>query len=207
MSLSLTSASGPTTTLPNFIEVGMMLPELTTPQERYDRGFQRGYMAGYAEGARQAQAEGAAELASQAAWAATQARASALVSQLASATDEYLARWGGRDLAMTEELMAAAFSLAEAVVGCELRARPDRALEVARATLASLPAGPVVVRVHPDDEVFMRDASSWRGNDKGATASDRPVCRPGRLRDLLRRDHGRRQGGRSPGPGQSRFLR
>jgi flagellar assembly protein FliH len=159
----------------------MDFPELTTPQERYDRGFQRGYLAGYAEGARQAQAERAAELAShKAAWAATQARASSLVSQLSSAANEYLARWGGRDLALTEELMAAAFSVAESVVGCELRARPDRALEVARAALASLPPGPVIVRVHPEDEEFMRDATGLRSGQKGTEVlTDASVGRGG----------------------------
>ncbi len=112
-------SEGSTTSLPGFIEMGEVLQELTTPQERYDHGFQKGYMAGYAEGARQAQAENASELAShKAAWAATQARASVLVSQLASATDEYLARWHGRDIALTEDLIAAAFELAEAVVAC-----------------------------------------------------------------------------------------
>jgi flagellar biosynthesis/type III secretory pathway protein FliH len=77
---------------------------------------------------------------------------------LASATEEYLARWGARDVTVTEDLMGAAFELAEAVVACELRARPDRALEVAKAVLADLPTGPVVVRVHPADEAFMREA-------------------------------------------------
>ena len=75
-------SEGVTTNLPGFIEMREVLQELTTPQERYDHGFQKGYMAGYAEGARQAQAENAGELAShKAAYAATQALASALVSQ------------------------------------------------------------------------------------------------------------------------------
>ena len=92
---------------------------------------------------------------------------SALVSQLASATEEYLARWGARDVALTEDLMAAAFELAEAVVACELRTRPDRALQVAKAVLADLPAGPVVVRVHPDDEAFMREATGSGRHRRG----------------------------------------
>ena len=88
-------AAEPTTALPYFIGLDKTLPELTSPQERYDHGFKRGYMAGYAEGARQAQAERAADLASQkATWAAAQARAGAMVSQLASATEEYLAHFG-----------------------------------------------------------------------------------------------------------------
>ena len=79
-------------------------------------------MAGYAEGARQAQAERAADLASQkATWAAATARAGAMVSQLASATEEYLAHFGPRDGVLTEQLIRAAFELAEAVVTCELR--------------------------------------------------------------------------------------
>ena len=47
----------PTTSVPGFIDMGAVLPELSSPQERYDHGFKRGYLAGYAEGARQAQAE------------------------------------------------------------------------------------------------------------------------------------------------------
>jgi flagellar assembly protein FliH len=148
-----------TTSLPGFVEMGAVLQELTTAQERYDHGFQKGYMAGYAEGARQAQAENAAELAShKAVLASARARAGALVSQLASATEQYLARWGARDVALTEQLTGAAFELAEAVVACELRTRPDRPFQVAKAALATLPTGPVVARVHPDDAAFMRDA-------------------------------------------------
>jgi len=49
---------------------------------------------------------------------------------------------GARDVTLTEDLMRAAFELAEAVVACELRARPDRALQVAKAVLADLPTGP-----------------------------------------------------------------
>ena len=150
---------GLTTSIPGFVEMGAVLQELTSAQERYDHGFQKGYLAGYTEGARQAQAENAADLAShKAVRASAQARASALVSQLASATEEYLTRWGARDVTLTEDLMRAAFELAEAVVACELRARPDRALQVAKAVLADLPTGPVVVRVHPGDEAFVRDA-------------------------------------------------
>ncbi len=150
-----------TTSIPGFVEMGAVLQELTSAQERYDHGFQKGYLAGYTEGARQAQAENAADLAShKAVRAAAQARTDALVSQLASATEGYLAQWGARDLALTEDLMAAAFELAEAVVACELRARPDRALQVAKAVLAELPTGPVVVRVHPSDEDFLREATA-----------------------------------------------
>ncbi len=173
-------SEGVTTNLPGFIEMGKVLQELTTPQERYDHGFQRGYMAGYAEGARQAQAENASELAShKAAYAATQARASALVSQLASATDGYLARWSGRDIALTEELLAAAFALAEAVVACELRTRPDRPVEVAKAALASLPTGPVVARVHPDDAAFMREALGPASTGAAVSIVADPAVGPG----------------------------
>ena len=158
------TSNEPTTTLPPYIDMAAVLPELSTPQERYDNGFKRGYMAGYAEGARQAQAERAAELAAhKAAWASTQAHASALLSQLASATDEYLARFGGRDIAMTDQLAAAAFELAEAVMGYELRTGPGRAVQVARSVLESLPVGPACVRVNPGDEKFVRDASTSLG--------------------------------------------
>jgi flagellar assembly protein FliH len=168
-----------TTSLPGFIEMGQVLQELTSAQERYDHGFQKGYMAGYAEGARQAQAENAAELAAhKAAWAATQARASTLVGRLASAVDEYLARWGARDVALTEQLTGAVFELAEAVVACELRTRPDRAAQVARAVLADLPTGPVVARVHPDDEAFMGEALA-RGATSGVAIVADPSVGPG----------------------------
>ena len=165
-------ADGLTTSLPGFVEMGAVLQELTTPQERYDHGFQKGYMAGYVEGARQAQAESAGELAShKAAWAAAQARASALVSQLASAADEYLARWGARDIALTEELIGAAFELAEAVVACELRTRPDRPLQVARAVLASAADRARRWRAcTPTTEPFMRDAMAGRQRGRGRDA-------------------------------------
>ena len=158
------TSNEPTTTLPPYIDMAAVLPELSTPQERYDNGFKRGYMAGYTEGALQAQAERAAELAAhKAAWASTQAHASALLSQLASATEEYLARFGGRDMAMSDQLMAAAFELAEAVIGHELRTGPAHAAEVARSVLESLPVGPACVRVNPGDEKFVRDASASLG--------------------------------------------
>jgi flagellar assembly protein FliH len=158
------TSNEPTTTLPGFIEMDAVLPELTTPQERYDHGYKRGYMAGYAEGARQAQAERAADLATQkATWAAAHARAGALVSQLASATEEYVSRFGPRDGVITEELVRAAFELAEAVVMCELRTSPDLALEVSKRVLATLPTGPAVVRVNPGDEPILREAASMLG--------------------------------------------
>jgi flagellar assembly protein FliH len=149
-----------TTTLPSSIDMDALLPELNSPQERYDHGYKRGYLAGYAEGARQAQDERAAELESQKnAWSATQARASALLGQLASATEQYVARFGPREAAMTEEMIAAAFELAAAVVGAELRTRPGRAIEVAKALLADLPTGPAIVRVNPADEAMMTEAA------------------------------------------------
>lgn len=171
----------PTTSLPGFIDMGGVLPELSTPQERYDHGFKRGYLAGYAEGARQAQSERAADLANQkATWAANLARAGALVSQLASATDEYIARFGARDGALTEDLIDAAFALAEAVVGSELRTRPDRGREVARSILANLPTGPAVIRVNPGDEPLMQDAVSGFGNSRnGVTVIADPNVGPG----------------------------
>lgn len=150
------STDEPTTSLPAFIDMAAVLPELSSPQERYDHGFKRGYVAGYAEGARQAQAERAAGLAAQkTAWASTQARAAALMARLASATEEYVARLGPRDLGLTTELLEAAFELAEAVVGYELATKPGRALEVARALLAELPTGPAVVRVNPADKELL----------------------------------------------------
>jgi flagellar assembly protein FliH len=138
-----------------------LLPELNSPQERYDHGYKRGYLAGYAEGARQAQAERAADLAYEKnASSATQARAGALLGQLASATEQYVARFGPREAAMTEEVIAAAFELAAAVVGSELRTRPERAVEVAKALLADLPTGPAIVRVNPVDEAMMAEAAT-----------------------------------------------
>ena len=59
----LSTSMGPTTTLPSSIDMDALLPELNSPQERYDHGYKRGYLAGYAERARQAEAERAADLA------------------------------------------------------------------------------------------------------------------------------------------------
>lgn len=61
---------------------------------------------------------------------------------------------------MTEQVIEAAFELAAAVVGCELRTRPERAVEVAKEHLANLPTGPAIVRVNPDDEAIMAEAAS-----------------------------------------------
>jgi flagellar assembly protein FliH len=145
--VALPSFGEPTTIVPG--DFGL-LPELSTPQERYDNGWKRGYMAGYAEGARAAQAEHAEELTAQKTiWAAKEAKVSTLVTQLASATESYVARMGQRDLAFTEQLLRAAFELAEAVVHCELQTRPDLALAVARSVLADMPAGPATIRVNP----------------------------------------------------------
>ena len=149
--LWLASFGEPTTRIPGDLESNL-LAELSTPQERYDNGWKRGYMAGYAEGARAAEAERAAGLAAhKTTWAAKESRVSALVGQLEEATAGYLASFGDRDLALTEELLVAAFDLAEAVAGCELRTRPALALDIARAALADMPAGPAVVRVNPGD--------------------------------------------------------
>ena len=153
------ASTGPTTTLPGSLDA--FLPELTTPQERYDQGYKRGFLAGYADGARQAQAERAADLAShKAACAAAQAHVGELLGRLAAATQEYLARLRAEAPGLTEELIGVAFELAEAVLGCELRTRPELVIEAARMALASLPdGGPAVVRVHPDDEPILRDAA------------------------------------------------
>jgi flagellar assembly protein FliH len=174
-------STGPTTAMPGAIEMEAVLPELSSPQERYDNGFKRGYLAGYAEGARQAQAERAGDLAAQKAnWAGILARAGALVSQLASATDEYVARFGPRDGALTEQLISAAFELAEAVIGCEVRTRPELAIEKARAILATMPAGPPVVRVNPGDEALMLDAAAALGNSRyGVSVLVDPSVGPG----------------------------
>ena len=61
---------------------------------------------------------------------------------------------------MTEEVIAAAFELAATVVGSELRTRPERAVEVAKALLADLPTGPAIVRVNPADEAMMAEAAA-----------------------------------------------
>src|SRR3984885_6089444 len=93
------SSMEPTTTLPSSIDMDALLPELSSPQERYDHGFKRGYLAGYAEGARQANVERAADLGTQkATWAVNLARLSALTGQLATATEEYVGRFGARDV-------------------------------------------------------------------------------------------------------------
>lgn len=149
------ASTGPTTVLPASLEDA--LPELTTLQERYDRGYQKGFMAGYAEGARQAQAERAADLANnKATYAAAQAKAASLLDHLAASTKEELTRLDQESSAVTEELVEVAFQLAEAVLGAELRSRPERALEAARDALARLPLGPALVRVHPEDEPLLQ---------------------------------------------------
>jgi flagellar assembly protein FliH len=157
--LLLASFGEPTTRIPGDLDSNL-LAELSTPQERYDNGWKRGYMAGYAEGARAAEAERAAGLAAhKTTWAAKESRVSALLGQLEEATAGYLASFGDRDLALTERLLAAAFDLAEAVVGCELHTRPALALDVARAALADMPAGPAIVHVNPVDLPVVEEAA------------------------------------------------
>jgi flagellar assembly protein FliH len=177
------ASTGPTTTLPGSLDA--VLPELTTTQERYDQGYKRGYLAGYADGARQAQAERAADLAShKAAFAAVQADAGKLLSGLATATQEHMARLRAEAPGISDALVGVAFELAEAVLGCELRARPEIVIESARRALASLPdGGPAVVRVHPDDEPILRDAagslSCNRAGQGVAVLADQGVERGG----------------------------
>jgi flagellar assembly protein FliH len=156
---------GATTTLPPSIDFDGALPELTTPQERFDHGYKRGYMAGYAEGARQAQAERAADLAAhKSACASAQSRAASLLALLANAAQDYLKAYGPREAEVTAEVVEAAFGLAEAVVGYELRTRPQRAVEIARRVLATLPIGPAIVRAHPEDTDFFEGAAQSLGN-------------------------------------------
>lgn len=153
------ASAGPTTVLPGHL--AETLPELTTLQERFDHGYEKGFMAGYAEGARQAQAERAADLAThKAAYAATQARATNLLDRLEAEMDGQLARLRRESAELTDELVEIAFQLAEAVLGAELRLRPERALEAARQALASLPLGPAVVRVNPEDEPLFTSGPS-----------------------------------------------
>jgi len=170
----------PTTVLPPFIDMDAVLPELTTPQERYDHGFKRGYMAGYAEGARQLEQERSAEVAAQkTAWAGLVSRATSTVNQLASATDQYVASFGARDIEVCERLLKAAFQLAEAVVGAELRARPERAVEVARAFLTEMPAGPATVKVNPADEALISEAAAKLNSHYGVSVVADPSVGPG----------------------------
>lgn len=177
------ASTGPTTTLPRSLDA--VLPELTTTQERYDQGYKRGFLAGYADGARQAQAERAADLAShKASCAATQANANKLLGGLATATQEHIARLRAEAPGLTEELVGVAFELAEAVLGGELRTRPELVIEVTRKALASLPdGGQAVVRVHPDDEPILREAAaslSCNRTGQGVTVvADRGVERGG----------------------------
>ena len=159
------SSEGATTTLPGPVDMAAVLPELTTPQERYDHGYQRGYTAGYAEGARQAHAELAADLAThKAAWAAEEARASALLARLATAADHYVDVYGPREAELTDAAVRTAFELAEAIIGRELSLRPDRAIEMARQVLRTLPTGPAIVRVNPDDVSLLEAAGPTLGN-------------------------------------------
>jgi len=177
-----TTSSGPTTTLPGSIDIAAVLPELTTPQERFDHGYKRGYMAGYAEGARQAKAERAAELESQKAdRAASQAQGAALLSQLATATDKYLQVYGPREAQFSDELVGTAFELAEAIVAREMTIRPDRALAMARAVLGELPTGPAMVRVNPLDEPLLTEAVATLGNgaQKVTVVADPAIGRGG----------------------------
>ena len=200
-------SSEPTTAMPGHFDMEAVLPELSSPQERFDHGFKRGYLAGYAEGARQAQAERAADLATQkATWAATLARAGALVGQLASATDEYIDRFNARDSALTEQLIAAAFELAEAVVGCELRTRPEQAVDIARSLLANLPAGPAVVRVNPGDEELMPRSGQHPGRQPLRRKSGgRSQRRPGRVHRHFGGEDRRRPHRRGPGSRRRRL--
>jgi flagellar assembly protein FliH len=165
--LFIPASAGPTTVLPGNLEE--TLPELTTLQERFDHGYEKGFMAGYAEGARQAQAERAADLANhKAAYAAAQARATNLLDRIAAEMNEQLARLRQESADLTDELVEIAFKLAEAVLGAELRTRPERALEAARQALANLPLGPAVIRVHPEDApLFDADVSSLNATRGG----------------------------------------
>ena len=161
---------GLTTSIPGFVEMGAVLEELTSAQERYDHGFQKGYMAGYTEGARQAQAENAADLAShKAVWASAQARASALVSQLSSAAEEYLARWGARDVALSEDLGGSGLRAGRG--GRRLRtAHPPRPCPPGGQGGPGRPAGRARRRpCAPRRRGFMREAMALGGTVSGVT--------------------------------------
>ncbi|MGC8625991.1 MAG: FliH/SctL family protein [Acidimicrobiales bacterium] len=157
--LFVPASAEPTAVLPTSLQDA--LPELTTLQERYDRGYEKGYMAGYAEGARRAEAERAADLANhKAAYAAIQARATTFLDRAVAAIAKELTRLENESVVVTDELVEMAFQLAEAVLGAELKLRPQRALEAAADALRRLPLGPALVRVHPDDEALLRASPS-----------------------------------------------
>ena len=125
---SAPASTGPTTTLPSVVGARAARADYDR-RSATTRATSGVSWPGTPTGARQAQAERAADLAShKASWAATQARAGKLLGRLGSRHPGVHGPFGGAEApGLTEQLIGAAFELAEAVVGGELRTRPDLA--------------------------------------------------------------------------------
>lgn len=125
-------------------------------------GFALGHSAGYAAGLRRAAEELAsreAELEARhaAAAAADRARVERSVAGLAAAARALEARSAPVLADVDTQLVAAALSLAETVISCELSDAPHAARAALRRALSAPDAsGVVAVRLHPDDAAVVR---------------------------------------------------
>lgn len=141
-------------------------------------GFTRGHAAGYAAGLRLAAAETSAreaerEAALVAALAAERARTDRGVAALDAAARALATRTAPALSSVDELLVAAALTLAEAVVGSELADGP----RAARAALSRALSGPdasavVSVRLHPDDLTVLATAFDRTGAGTVALVPD-----------------------------------
>lgn len=129
-------------------------------------GFALGHSAGYAVGLRRAAEELAARKAElesrQAAEAAAdRARVEQSVAALAAAARALEARSAPVLAEADTQLVAAALSLAETVLGCELSDGPNAARRALRRALSAPDASAVVtVRLHPDDAAVVREEAA-----------------------------------------------
>jgi flagellar assembly protein FliH len=130
-----------------------------------------GYAAGWAEGCRAAEEATRASRVrlaeqAQAAVADQQATVNSSLRAIAGAVARFEQRAAPAVAGLEAELVAAAFALAQTIVGRELATATDPGADALRRVLTLAPAGrPVLVRMNPAEAVLLAGASTVNGRE------------------------------------------
>jgi flagellar assembly protein FliH len=177
--MTLDRAPGRTTSfnLPSFPSTSAMRDRSVEIAERRatmrDAGFSEGYDEGLHAGRLEAAAEAERLSAAAAAHEAATAALDIAAISLSAAASEFHRRDEVALLDIEGETIALAFELATAIVGRELAACDEPVIDALRRAATLVPdRGTGVVRIHPDDERVVRDATA---DDPGRWAADMSV--------------------------------
>ena len=155
------TSTEPTTTLPSSIDMGAVLPELNSPQERYDHGYKRAIWPATPREPGRPRPNGPPTSPPTKPSGPPPRRGRALCSaSLARATERVPGPFERPRGGLTEQLIAAAFELAEAVVAASCAPGPIGPSKWPRRSWPTCRPGPAMVRVNPGDEAFMAEAAT-----------------------------------------------